>query len=536
MKKGFIILYILLSQIYLIGSNYQIITQVKLKKADQIYTFNHIFWAHDYDLYLTAVTQGKNGSLTYRDSYTTETTKPGIFYIYYIFIGKLADLFGISGIFAYHLVRIISQELYLLVLLLLSIELLGFYWGTLSSIIALTATISPSVFFTRPYEVGTFQPWWVGFDALERLNTLPHYLGGYVLLFTGLIFLFRYLKTHKIRFSVFGSVAFFAAGTIFPAVLTPVGLALPLALIVKILIHFIKLKRIDIKKITFPPGLLLIIISALAAYLIMSWQETQGFPWNIWRDWNISRWNRYELFFDRNSLFLFGLLPVIGLFSLRSILKSKSIGLIFIALWAYMPYLLLVSADILRLPKLRLFEDAHFIPFALLTGYTFSNLRLNNHLKISAITLMLSISIFTSYGLFTRKSDFVAKNYHPDLFYFSSDENKLLAYIQKNVPSRSVFLSDQRMGLLFPALTSATSYFAHISLTMDFLNKRDKVIAFYSTEYSEEEAEKFVFFNKINYIYLGKDEQKYGYSFLPFNFLKPVYSNPDGILYRVIKI
>lgn len=159
MKIGLILFYIVLSQIYLAGSNFQLYQQNKLKNDQEVYNFNHIYWTHDYDLYLPAIVQGSEGAWLFHDNYTTEQTSPGIFYIWYIITGKIAGIFGLSAVAAYHLVRIISQELFIIGIFLLSVEFLGLFWGSVSAIIALTATISPVTFFSAPLAIGIDQPW-----------------------------------------------------------------------------------------------------------------------------------------------------------------------------------------------------------------------------------------------------------------------------------------------------------------------------------------------------------------------------------------
>ena len=73
-------------------------------------------WPYDFNYYLSIIVQGKNGSFTALDKFTSEPhlgkfIRPG-----YIFLGHLARIIGLNETIIYHLARIILGIIFIFIL------------------------------------------------------------------------------------------------------------------------------------------------------------------------------------------------------------------------------------------------------------------------------------------------------------------------------------------------------------------------------------------------------------------------------------
>ena len=530
-KPDFVI-YFIIANILIIASNLPLILRFLQTPPGMIFNFSHTPWDHDYNLYRSAIIQGMNGDWLYHDAFTTDPTTPGIFYLFYIFAGKIASLFDLSSSFTYHLARISSLEIFVILLYILTRILPGKRGGLIAAYIALTGSISPLLFFKEKLEVSLAIPWWTNFDPLERLNTLPHYLIAQNFLLMCIILFIYFIRSHKIRYAIFSALSIFIGGIFFPAALVPIGAALSLSIIFLTIREYFTKRKITINKLFFI-GCSIIILSALFSLLIIKIQEHQGFPWNIWTSWNVARWNYSESTFNYNLFFIFGVLPINALPSIIKNLRSGNIENIFITIWFLFPFILLPFVNILQIPKLRLVEDAHFIPIAILASQTISVIISKFNSKITLIGLFVLYSILTFpviVTMFKWRMSFVTNNFPPGVYYSSKNELSGLDYIKNAVPKNSVFLT--LTAHIIPAYSPVISYWGHLNLTNNFTDKETNLKLFFGNQMNDRQVKEFLIQNSIDYIYVGPEEKKLSPKPISYDFLIPVYGNNDVTIYK----
>lgn len=530
--KADFIVYFIIANILIIASNIPLILRFLHTPQGMIFNFSHTPWDHDYNLYRSAIIQGMNGDWLYHDAFTSDPTTPGTFYLFYIFVGKIAFLFNLSSSFTYHLARIISLEIFLILLYILTRTLLGKKSGLLATYLALTGSISPLFFFKEELEISLAIPWWTNFDALERLNTLPHYIAAHNFLILSIILFIFFLRSRKIGFAIFSAISIFAGGISFPAVLTPIGAALPISIIFLIVRKYFSKRKITINK-RFFIGFSLIILSAFFSLLIIKIQELQGFPWNIWTSWNVIRWNYLEPTFNYNLFFVFGILPVIAIPAIIKNLRSGNIEKIFVTFWFALPFILLPFVNLLQIPKLRLVEDAHSIPIAILAAQSISIITAKLKLKfisIGFIMVFLLITIPEVVSIFKWRLSFITNNFPPGVYYSDKSEYTGLYYIKKAVPKNSIILTST--AHILPAYAPVISYWGHLTLTNNFVKKGEDVKLFFSNQMNATVAKEFLTLNNIDYIYQGPDERKLSTRANLYNFLRPVYRDINVSIYK----
>ncbi|OGG26146.1 hypothetical protein A2960_04090 [Candidatus Gottesmanbacteria bacterium RIFCSPLOWO2_01_FULL_39_12b] len=527
------ILYFLIANIFLVLAYLPLMVKNARVPSNR---FNPLVstWAHDYYLYLSVITQGKNGFWLYHDPYTTEPTKSGIFYIFYIGAGKIASIFNLSSPVTYHLSSIISAELFIILTYVLASQIVGPKTGFWAGIMALSGTFAPLIFFekTAAFPIG------VNFDALERLIDIPHYIFGQAMLLASVISLIYFFRSSKLEYIIQTAIFSFIGGIILPSSLLPLIFALPLILIILYRNTYLGiLNRKFVLNIT--SGIIITMLSSALAALLVKLQEKQGFPWNIWTDWNIARWNLYEPHFNSYLFLSFGILPILAIPSMIKFIKSKTIEKNYIVIWALLPYLLLPFVDLLQIPKIRLIQEAPFLPFAILASTTiFSTISFQrkNIFRLILIIFFLSTTLPVSLSLLTtrinqsRKESFSRSNNH---IYIPNQEYSAISYIAQNLPINSIILANQRMGSIIPAFTPVVSFLGHQNQTKNFSQKLLETEAFYKDLQNEVQTKNFLITNKINYVYFGLDENELVSEKFSFSFLKPIFNNQNIILYQV---
>lgn len=529
---GFIFFF-LIANIYFALSNIPLLISSSRTPPKSVFPLYHSPYPYDYNVYLSTITLGQNGYWLNRDAFTSEKTKPGIFYFYYILVGKVSGLFHLWPPIAYHLARIISAELFFLGIYMVTQVLLGKKLAFWTSLLAVAGTIAPASFFGEKNAFTVYTPWWYSLEALKRADGFPHHLFGQALLLFSIFFILLLIKYKKRKYLLPASLLIIATGIILPPAILAITFCLPLAYILSILFKlFRKIPfRFEKSEIVF---LILIIISTIIPILINIVQTRQGYPWIAWISWEISTWNFKEPNFNRALLFSFGILPILSFPAVIKIFKKEKWEEIFIILWAFMPFLLLPFATLLSLGKIRLISAAPFVPFAILAAKSIFQVFDFHKRKIFSIILLIIFSSSTiPLSIRSLLHDIAISNTAPlyPNIYISKSDWESINFIRMNVSKDSVILSNETTGNIIPAYSPVISYFGHINQTMDFEKKQDNVRLFFTQEMTPEGAKKFLSENQIDYVYFGPEEKKLGRDKLTYPFLHPVFEAENIILF-----
>lgn len=525
------ITFFVIVNILLIISQTPMIIRFLNTPQDRIFPFVHTDWAHDYYLYLAAINQGINGDFLYHDPYTTEPTTKGIFYIFFTTTGQIARIFHLNPVAAYHLLTIISFEMFATLAFLLSQMILGrkyAFWGALFGIIG---TISPTLIWNFKIDFPINMPWWIMMDAFERLYALPHYGAAQALLLLFVILIINFYRNRRIKNAILAASAIFIAGIILPSVLLPIGIALPISYFFYILRNSFMQKKIILEqKIAF--GFILIVAFAFICYILLFYQGQAGFPWNHWIPWGITRWNLNEPAFNRILLLSFGILPILALPAMVRAIRRNNWELIFISLWAILPFFMLPFVNILSIAKIRLTQEAPFIPFGILAAYTIFQIVPKYKYPIIAVFLLSTLPV--SLNLLSQRIQYIKTEPIYDHFYIPKTSFEVIEFIKKNLPKNSVILTNEKMGNIIPAFAPTVSYMGHLNQTMNYPEKEKNVNNFFSGKWTDEEAKKFLIENGIRYVYYGWQEKELGLDISKYPFLRSIYKNEAVELFQLL--
>lgn len=590
-RFGFIIFFFLANVIFFL-TNLNMCYMWRGAPPNTYYPFVHGGHA-DYYLYLSTIRESKEGAWTTPALFTSEPASRSFWYIYFIALGKMAAIFSISPVAAYHLGRFISIEYLIVSIYFVCKVVLGrhlAFWGALAGFFS---TVPPLMLFPSIFPPQVIPSYWVSFDPSGRMDYLPHHAFGIANLFATLSCLFTYLKEKKQKYLYLGLFGSFAQGLLFPPAALAITVGFPLSLgiylfhtrvsrvlplacpklrfkgdlftvanlspkkpneasfgipslaspalgcIMRNLYHKLirkavsRFNRADEARVVAPFvfGVLLTLITLL----IMRHEASKGFPWSQWQAWDVGLWNDLGPV-NQHIILAGGLTLLISLPAVLAILtQGVRLELIFVAVWAILPYLLLPFTNMIGISRIRVAYMGNFVPLGILSVLTVKmlgeTLKKKINLKvfygvIFALFLFLSLPV-TIYYLRARI------NYVPVGFvnlHIPVSVVKSMDYMAKNTKPYSVVLGMDYIGNMLPAFIRVKSYYGHVTQTRDYGAKTPVVEKFYSGKMTPTEALDFIRNGKIDYIYTGPIERSLGGDLGKYNL--PTYEvyNQEGIV------
>lgn len=517
-----IYIYILITQLLLFISNLPLIMRVGLAWGKKIFPLVNIDWPHDYFLYLSTIKQGMSGVLLTHNMFTVEKIPPDFIYFIYNLVGFISIPFHLPAFIVFHLFRLLTLELFFFSVYLLTKYLFGKRW-ILPALLVLILPLTPfsllRPFLGEPLLSAGFV-WWVYFEALERLNNLPHYLLAQSFLVLAIYFLFKFQSEERFKHWFLSLLLFGTSAFILPSLSIIILMAIPLSLFLtgKMFIRYIPL--------------IIFVFTILAFFKL----QTSALRWDLYQGWLFDRWNRGETGFYNIALLIFAYPAMVSILSFLFIFKKRYKQFLLFPLWLTIPFFLAPFANILRFPKIHLLSSNLFIPLAILTGLLIAETlgkAKYRAIGISIVLLTVLISLFNNLKILNQRIAKAASENLTEDHYLSNDEYAAYQYIDNNIPKNSVFLCRLRVCGALPGFAYVKSYFGHINQTIDFAKKEKLADQFFSLSLPDDEAKKFLLSSGIEYVYFGPDERKLSGGKNIYSFLKKTYSNNLVGIYAV---
>ncbi len=540
------------------------------------FILEHNFYWPDYNLYLSKIRQGTEGRLTALERFTSEPHQGSLIQEFYVVLGLLGKTMGLSPNSAYQLGRIILSPLLLIMICFLTkVYFKKFFWQVLAFLIILSSGSFPRLIMENngAFQVGRFMEWWSNIDAVQRITFIPHILFGQV----GSFFLLYWLVIKKINnlslkqlipLIILGN----AVGLVFPpSLMTLYGIIMTIIFIklagrVKIwrYLHrreseslFNRDERLA-DTTNFLPDLskLILFIILSAPSLIYLFFITRVPPWSslvIFHQTHPMLIPFWEYLLGTGPVFF---LALFGIFISLVKRDSKFHPLTF---WILMTFLFAILFTYIKEQSpLRFTQTGLFIPLGLLAVYFFQQvwefivsfkykdlsvkhffcfcylLFVICYLALNFFMMKVSISWQTNFITQRVRANIPAVPYPPQTMYPLRTWMDGIRWLKNNTIRSDVVLAEITAGNFIPAYSGNTVFFGQ-SNTVNYEEKQRLVDRFYTGKMPVREAEIFLKNNRVKYIFVSvqEKEKSKGKSLeMVYPFLKPVYNNPQAVIYR----
>lgn len=569
MKHLIILLSILFSLFSFSPSLYEIITQDKLPpERSFVLEHNYMF---DYNFYLSRIRQGQEGRWLVSEKYYNLSHQGSLIQIFYLYLGKVGNLIGLSPEFIYHLARLILGFVLLLGIGLYLTRFFSSWWVLVAFLFVVTSGSWPIlVEIPAGFRFATYMGWWSAIDSLQRITFIPHVIAGqiFILVFIWKFGSFRsstslfnslFLKERaRVRFLGNGiykliilGLLGFVAGIIFPPALIVIY-AVFAVLSFRELIDY-KTYRSDKTNRIIGRIFFLLLSSPSLVYLSFMFRL---YPWRALAEFDIQ--HRIILPYREYALALGPILPL-GILGLLAVFITKAKKFFPVVSWTIAIGLLFVLFE--RVPwqsPSRFTEAAVHIPLGILATYFFfsfwqksliTKIGLVRQIRLIRVLIGLVITTTVMMGILVMLSmvgwltDQVKGKREgtwlvpigAQLVYPLDDFMKAIYYLKDNTGKEEVVLGYVTAGNYIPAYAGNYVYLGHANTPGE--DKKEKIASrFFSGEMKQNEAKEFLSRERISYIYFGPQERQLGKvaDFKQiYQFVEPVYENKQVIIYRI---
>jgi len=481
-------------------------------------------------MYLAAIRQGNIGQWKMTDNYTSEPTNPTWYYWYYPVLGQLTKFLNIEPYIIYFISKIIMAELIFITSYILSGLFLSGIWQVHGALFSLVMTVFPYYFFT--YQVlSEYFPWWYRFDALSRIDTMPHYLASWAFQNIAYILFFSQIKSVNFSKTLLIFLISMASGLFMPAGVISLAIVIPVTGFFKFLLAR---KTLSFSKRLRESFLYIFMFLGSLIPLILIYRDRyKGFPWADWVQWDHEYWVVNAVnYFPKEIIYCY--LPVF-LLSIPALIygfKKKSWSVMILFIWAILSIILIQLSPVFDLGTVRSANIESWLPFGIIAASGLSILARKS--KLTAYGLMavyyigsvvVSASIFQYTLLQAQTFPLHEKMYIP------KKRLSVIKQLDNLMPHHSVVLTEFITGQILPVFSNQLTYLGHMVQTQDYFTKAGLVNDFYSERMSSAEALKFLKSNNISYIIF--EPVNMSFNFAKYDYLTKIFALDEYYVYKV---
>ncbi len=503
----------------------------------------------DGNSYLAKMGQGARGAWLFHDVYTPEAHDGGLFFLFYLLLGKLARLSGLSLIVTYHLARLIFG----LVLLLVTYRFIAAFTSLrrVRRLAFLLVALSGGLGWLL---VGLGAGNWLGSPPLDiylpegytflTLFGFPHLAAARALLLSGLLFLLRACESGRVRPALAAGAAWLAMGLIVPFYVVIAGVVVVGYLVARLAPPDLSPPSPPVsgeekeeRSAWLLAGLAGLVAAPVVVYSLVAFSSNPVF--RAWSQQNLIL-SPHPLHYVLGYL-LPGLLAVPGL---RVAWRKgrRGHGRLLVAWVVIAPLLVYVPFNLQR----RLIEGFQ-VPLSLLAalGFYFGLMPALRRRRmrdeepaakahpspfaagVVAPPAILLLAVATPLLLVFSGTRAALARSEP--IFHTASEVAALDWLDANAPQGALVLSAYETGNYLPARAGVRAFLGLGPETVDLPAKRALVAQFYTTG-----APDIIWMYGVNYIIAGPHERALGaFDLDAAPFLERVYSNSDYVIYRV---
>jgi hypothetical protein len=491
--------------------------------------------------YLAKMQQGVWGGWRYRIPFTPEEHPGAYLYTFYLGLGKLSSLLGLSLMQTYQFARLAcGLSLLITAYIFLSIflenrdrRLVAYLLISLSSGLGWLVFLLGGSSTLRG--IAPIDFWWIEANTFFTILTFPHYIAGVTLLLLFLILASRYLETFRLPALLLGSLTLVALCIVHPydGVLVDGVLAAYWGILV------LKRRRMP-RRETLAITIWILAPIPLLAYYYRALATDPVFQ----------SWAAQTILESPPVPYLllgYGIVFLLAMGGLVHAIRQRNERSMILVAWVtgtmvltYLPFNFQrrmvegLHVPLCILATLGLFE--YLLPIALNSSWLNRFARWRGYERPGLRRLLLYSVIMatlpSSLGLVAAHSASVLNN-GPGL-YFKLDEVEAVDWLQKNTERTDTVLACHKMGLLIPARAGNRVFLGHPVETAEAHYKGRLLESFFQDSTSDDFRRNLLTEYGIRYVFHGPRERQTG-EFDPSraSYLTPAYRNALVTIYRV---
>jgi hypothetical protein len=496
----------------------------------------------DSHIYLAAMQQGAQGAWRFRLLYTPEDHPRAFLYLFYLLLGHLSALTGLSLILIYHLARLFCG----LALLMTAYFFIAFFvrrravrWIAYL-LICFSSGLGWLVLLISPTLPGGISPidFWL-MDAYMFFSVLlfPHFSLAMVSILAVFMATLLYFRTKRTRCLMEASVALWVLFLVNPKIMPVVAAALAghwvLLFGLRRTLPWREMRGLIVLGFSLTPWL------AYYGYVLVS-NPVLGLL--IKQDVTLSPPPLYYVLG-------YGLVFLLAIGGAIHVVRQRREREIFLLAWP----LAAIATLYLPFQTQRRMVTGLYIPLCILASLGLFKYVLPTvyHSRVSrAISRMLSydrrrlrsfvlnlivVATFPSNLYLLASASLAALQGHPTLFHTEA-ENQAIDWLAENSQTTDTVLCSYWVGNYIPARIGHRVFWGHWNLTIDFVSKRRLAEAFFQAQTDDRVRRKILEEYSIAYLFYGPQERALG-DFNPEDksYLMKTFSNSEVSVYRFLE-
>jgi hypothetical protein len=490
----------------------------------------------DGNTYLAKMYQGWQGEWRFKLPYTAEQGNGAYLFLFYIFLGHLSRLSGLSLILVFHIARLVSVFLFLYVLWkFISVSGVEPNWRI--PIFALAVFGSGMGWILFPFGILSSD-----FLVPETYPFLSSFVNPHFPLGLALLLLMLMGVSNKENETDKKIISDWPAGLValLLSIVDPFGVVIALVVLGGLIVWSLLIDILESRKVEKPA--LAHIRQENSEYSLriigirLGWIIGFGMPILIYDvlisnlDPVLAGWNAQNLtpsppIWD----LMLSLSPALILVVLgsKTIFKERRLYPLLLVIWVVLIAVLLY----LPLGLQRRFMKGLYIPVVLLAFFPFYKLAQEKSKKLKPMLIgvfifstlsNLIVLIIAFYGIQTRDP----------LLYLTRGESMALDWIEEHTQSDALFLGSAQTGLFIPAHTGRRVLYGHPFETVNALKEEADVNAFFSGD-GQNEPDLLLADREVDYVFFGPREKDLG-TIPQSSQLKAVYDQNGVTIFQVI--
>ncbi len=490
--------------------------------------------------YLSAMQQGLGDGWSYRILFTPEEHRGAYLHTFYIGLGKLSSLLGLSLMQTYQLARVAcGLSLLVTAYIFLSIflehrdrRLVAYLLISFSSGLGWLILLSGSV--TLLGEV-PMDFWLMDAYTFFTIFTFPHLSAAVTLLLLFLTLALRYFETFQLRALLLGSFALLALCAIHPFT----TLLIDSVLVTYWALLFLKRKRLPAHEILAPAIWALIPIPLMTYYYKVFVSDP------VFQSWSAQTILPSPPI--PNFLLGYGIVFLLALGGFAHTLRRRNEEGLLLVGWVisaivlfYLPFPLQrrmiegLHVPLCILATVGIFE--YLLPVATRSGWLMRFARWRGYGK-DGLHRVLVFSVimltFPSNLSLVAGTSVSALSNHPTL-YHPLEIVEAVDWLKNNTKRTDTVLASYEMGRLIPARAGNRVFMGHAHETVEVRHKEQLAVTFFQQTTAEKVRRALLTDYGIRYLFHGPMERKMG-DFDPsgVKYLTPAYKNPCVAIYLV---